>query len=107
MSNRRSTPQQREQWIDRFRKQACSAAEFCREHQLSYQTFLNWLRKAENQGEAPPRAAPHPVGSSFDYFTLENGSDQPASPKEQAEVTVKLNLPGGVVLSVSTNQPRA
>jgi transposase-like protein len=46
MSSRRFTKKEREHWLAQFDQSSLSAAAFCREHQLGYQGFLNWRRKA-------------------------------------------------------------
>lgn len=47
MSSRRFTKKEREHWLAQFDRSTLSAAAFCREHQLGYQGFLNWRRKAQ------------------------------------------------------------
>ena len=47
MSSRRFTKKEREHWLAQFDRSTLSAAAFCREHQLGYQGFLNWRRKAK------------------------------------------------------------
>jgi len=47
MPSRRFTKKQREHWLAQFDQSTLSAAAFCREHQLGYQGFLNWRRKAQ------------------------------------------------------------
>jgi hypothetical protein len=47
MSSRRTTRKQREHWLAQFDQSTLTAAAFCREHQLSYQSFLNWRRNAQ------------------------------------------------------------
>ncbi|MDF1714652.1 MAG: transposase [Akkermansiaceae bacterium] len=88
MSSRRTTRKQREHWLAQFDQSNLTAAAFCREHQLSYQSFLNWRRKAQtNETDAPT-----------EFIELEIPSPR-ATPIRHSSV-VELTFPGGLLLRI-------
>ncbi|PTY01375.1 transposase [Opitutus sp. ER46] len=83
--NQRYTPQQRQEYVDRFERSGTTQAEFCREAKLHPMTFSNWRRQrqvaasaifAEVQMSAPaPNGAGHvPVLGGGAVLHLLNGS---------------------------------
>lgn len=86
MSYRRYSQDERKQWLARFEQSGTSATAFCREHQLSYPSFLRWRRQA-GRGVEPPA----------DFIELE--VTRPAAcPKTE---TVELVFPSGLTLRIS------
>jgi transposase-like protein len=54
----RYTPAQRGEVLDAFERSGLSAMAFSRQHGISYQTFITWLRKRRQSGEALPPGVP-------------------------------------------------
>ena len=91
MSSRRTTRKQREHWLAQFDQSTLTAAAFCREHQLGYQSFLNWRRKA--QPDTP-----------IEFIEVEVPS--PKAPSISQSSVVELTFPGGLLLRIHP-QPAA
>lgn len=89
MSSRRTTPKQRAHWLAQFDQSNISAAAFCREHQLRYQSFLNWRRKAQSD-----EACPSPEFIKIDVPVA-------ATTPINRESIVELTFPGGLLLRIS------
>ena len=88
MSPRRLTKKQREHWLAQFDQSNLSAAAFCREHQLGYQGFLNWRRKA--------RAAEAKAPTDFIEVEIPTPQTTPIS----HESVVELTFPSGLLLRI-------
>jgi transposase-like protein len=54
----RYTPAQRGELLEAFDRSGLSAMAFSRQHGVSYQTFIAWLRKRRQSGEALPPGVP-------------------------------------------------
>jgi len=92
MSKRRHfTQSEREQWLARFDSHDSTAASFCRNHDLCYQTFLRWRRLARQQ---------HPPSAPGPFIELELPAQSPSSAPHQ---TVELSFPGGLTLRILPN----
>ncbi len=85
MSYRRYTQDEREQWLAKFEESSSSAAAFCREHGLSYASFLRWRRQA-GAGVEPPT----------EFIELEVGRPGSCPNPEAVEVT----FPSGIILRI-------
>ena len=96
MSNRRHYTQSgREQWLAQFEEYPSTAASFCREHSLCYQTFLRWRREARKDYTA----------DTASFIELELPA--PAVNPTRSEL-VELTFPGGLTLRIQspvTSQP--
>lgn len=90
MSSRRTTPKQRAHWLALFDQSNLNAAAFCREHQLSYQSFLNWRRKVQ-----PDETNPSP---EFIKVEVPITAATPVS----RESVVEVSFPGGLLLRISS-----
>lgn len=88
MSSRRFTKRQREHWLAQFEQSNLSAAAFCREHQLGYQGFLNWRRKAR----------PTEAKNLTDFIEVEVPA--PQTTLISHESVVELTFPGGLLLRI-------
>ena len=90
MSRRRYTDNEKAGIIRDFGQHDGSAADFCRQRKLSYQTFMKWRRAASvcHPGTAKP--------SAFLEFELGVDDNQPAP----AGPVVELELGGGIVLRI-------
>ena len=89
MSSRRTTPKQRAHWLAQFEQSNLNAAAFCREHQISYQSFLTWRRKAQTD-----EASPSPEFIKVDVPIV-------ATTPTTRESIVELTFPGGLILRIS------
>ncbi len=88
MSSRRFTKKEREHWLAQFDQSNLTAAAFCREHQLGYQGFLNWRRKA--------RPAEVKTGTEF----IEVEVPPPTNTPVNHGTVVELSFPGGLLLRI-------
>lgn len=95
MSRTRHTDKEKARILREFEHHDGSAASFCRQRDVSYQTLMNWRRRASNKlpaTEQPPAflefqlAAPHP-------------RPVPIGP------LVELELGGGIILRIHPAQP--
>ncbi len=93
MSSRRTTRKQRENWLAQFDQSSLSAAAFCRKHQLSYQSFLNWRRKAR----------PKKVVASPEFIEVEVPS-LGTTPSDHG--VVEVTFPDGLLLRISSQSSR-
>ena len=89
MSSRRTTPKQRAHWLAQFDQSNLNAAAFCREHQISYQSFLNWRRKVESDEASP----------SPEFIEVE--IPIAATTSVTRDSVVELTFPGGLLLRIS------
>ena len=53
MTYRRYTEEERAAWLAKFERTTGSAAAFCREHGISYGSFMRWRGQAEPGPSAP------------------------------------------------------
>lgn len=89
MSRRRYTDEEKARLLDEFHAGGATAAAFCREQGLCYQTFLNWRRAAPDDSTPPERT---------EFIEL----DLARAPRPEADpaMLVELDLGGGIVLRV-------
>ena len=90
MPSRRTTRKQRERWLTQFDQSSLTAAAFCREHQLSYQGFLNWRRKAQ----------PRKVDATAEFIEVEVPSPSTSATSISHQSVVELTFPGGLLLRI-------
>ncbi|MEO7100603.1 MAG: transposase [Luteolibacter sp.] len=90
MSRRRHTDKEKAHIIREFERHDGSAAAFCRQRGISYQTFMNWRRRAS---ASLPIATEPPA---FLEFELGTARDRPAP----AGPLVELEFGGGMVLRI-------
>ena len=93
---KRYSEKQRSGFLTKFECWDGSAAEFCRKHGLSYQSFLNWRRNAAAQ----PRTEEPPRFVEFDLSPEPAPPAPPASRESRREAVAELELGAGVVLRV-------
>jgi len=86
MSYRRYTEEERREWLTRYEQCATSAAAFCREHELNYQSFLRWRQRATPGSESSP-----------EFLELE----VPCPVSVPHAETVELTFPGGLTLRIN------
>lgn len=86
MSYRRYTEEERREWLTRYEQCATSAAAFCREHELNYQSFLRWRQRATPGSE-----------SSTEFLELE----VPCPVSVPHAETVELTFPSGLTLRIN------
>ena len=87
----RYTVGQRQQLLEAFDRSGLSAMAFSKQHGVSYQTFIAWLRKQRQAGESLPPDVP-----AFAEVMIK----EPASP--QAPV-LRVVLPCGTALEVTSH----
>gem|GEM_PF-6463191 len=78
-----------------FEQHDGSAAAFCRQRGVSYQTFMNWRRRTS--ASLPPKAEP----PAFIEFELGASPPQHVS----AGPLVELELGGGIILRIHPARP--
>jgi transposase-like protein len=98
MSRRRYTEEEKRKFLGEFERAGGSAAAFCREHGLAYQTLLAWRRKSKSELCA---------AKEVEFVEVEmQGSGQRAM-QGGADPAVELVLAGGSVLRIyPSHQPR-
>lgn len=90
MSNRRHyTQAEREHWLAQFDQHPSTAASFCREHSLCYQTFLRWRREARKNNTT----------DTVPFIELELPTPSVSPPRRDL---VELTFPGGLTLRIQT-----
>ena len=97
MSRTRHTHEEKARILREFERHDGSAASFCRQRDLSYQTLTNWRRHASANlpdPEQPP---------AFLEFQLESASPRPAL--APAGPLVELELGGGIILRIHPARP--
>jgi len=95
MSRTRRTDKEKARILRDFEHHAGSAASFCRQRDVSYQTLMNWRRHASTNlpaTEQPP---------AFLEFQLAAPHQQPAP----VGPLVELELRGGIILRIHPAQP--
>ena len=98
MSRRRYTDDEKTKFLTEFDQHGGSAAAFCREQGLTYQTFLGWRRgwDGESQPDRPMETA------EFVEVELQPGNQAPG--RSMVDPAVELVLGGGTVLRIYPNQ---
>lgn len=86
---RRYTDEDKARWMDEFETRGGSAAAFCRERGLGYQSFMKWRRAAGG----PPVAQ-----SAIDFVEIDLASRREHAPG--AGALVELDFGGGLVLRI-------
>jgi transposase-like protein len=95
MSRTRYTDEEKNRIIREFEESGGSAAAFCRQAEISYQTLMNWRRRTHG-------SLPSTTGSpAFLEFEIGSASRRPA----QAGPLVELELGGGMILRIHSAQP--
>jgi hypothetical protein len=94
MSRTRHTDKEKARIIRDFEQQDQSAAVFCRQRGISYQTLINWRRATTNLPipEQPP---------AFLEFELR----RPHNPPDRGGPLVELELGGGIILRIHPANP--
>lgn len=77
--------------MSKFERSGSTAAAFCRQHRLAYQTFLGWRRELAATTEAS--AAP-------EFVELEAAPREAGPTEAGGQVMVELVLGGGMVLRI-------
>lgn len=96
MSRTRYTDEEKARLIGEFEQHGATAASFCRDHGLIYQTFMNWRRGAKPTLQNP--------STSPEFIEFELGAAPHPHPAEQP--LVELELGGGMVLRIGSLRPR-
>jgi transposase-like protein len=86
----RYTAGQRQELLEAFSRSGLSAMAFSKQHGVSYQTFIAWLRKRRQSGEILPPGVP-----AFAEVMLQ----EPAPPPSAA---LRIVLPCGTALEVAS-----
>lgn len=94
MSRTRHTDHEKARFLRDFEHSGQSAAAFCRQRGISYQTLANWRRAAADL--PPPEQAP-----AFLEFELGAERHRPAP----AGPLVELELGGGIILRIHPARP--
>lgn len=103
----RHTSAERRELVERQRQSGLSAAAFCREHDLVYQTFVGWRRRVEAGSRPDAIAAPRSSASSsaavpeFIELGVAHGAHADAdapNTAHTAEWLVELDLGDGLTL---------
>lgn len=100
MSRRRYTEKERADCLAEFERSGTSAAAFCREKGLCYQTFLNWRRR---HGALSRAQATRPEEAEFVEVELPANASSPGC--GSADPAVELILAGGSVLRIYPTPP--
>lgn len=91
------------QRLARFAEREQTVRAFCREESVSEYRFYHWRRRL--QRPASRRGADVPTtGASFVDLGTIAATDRhikPGVPTGQANVTIRLDLPGGIVLTIA------
>ena len=90
MSRRRHTHEEKARMIREFERHYGSMVDFCRQREISTQTFTNWRRQAEVSPvniEEPPKFLEFELGATHDR-------------KPNTGPLVELELGGGMVLRI-------
>jgi transposase-like protein len=85
----RYTPARRGELLEAFERSGLSAMAFSRQHGIHYQTFIAWLRKRRQSGEALPPGIP-----AFAEVMLQEPPPTPCA-------ALRIVLPCGTALEVS------
>jgi transposase-like protein len=96
MSRRRYTDEDKARLLGEFDASRGSAAAFCRQRGLAYQTFISWRR-----GD---RACRRATRSATEFVEFEVGS--PRQVQSTAVPLIELDLGGGLVLRIHPHAPR-
>jgi len=105
----RYTLAERHALVDQQRLSGLSAAAFCREHDLVYQTFVGWRRRRADDGAdrgAPAVPLPHPAQRVHDTLPefielgVSESADAQTPPGPVSPWLVELDLGGGMTLRV-------
>jgi transposase-like protein len=86
----RYTAGQRQNLLEAFERSGLSAMAFSRQHGICYQTFIAWLRKRRQSGEALPPGVP-----AFAEVMLQEPPPAPIA-------ALRIVLPCGTALEVSS-----
>ena len=86
----RYTPAQRGELLEAFDRSGRSAMAFSRQHGISYQTFIAWLRKRRQSCEALPPGVP-----AFAEVMLQEAPPSPSA-------ALRIVLPCGTALEVAS-----
>ncbi len=86
----RYTPAQRGELLEAFERSGLSAMAFSRQHGISYQTFIAWLRKRRQSCEALPPGVP-----AFAEVMLQEAPPSPGA-------ALRIVLPCGTALEVAS-----
>ena len=86
----RYTPAQRDELLEAFDRSGLSAMAFSKQHGVSYQTFIAWLRKRRQSGEALLPGLP-----AFAEVMLQEPPPTPCA-------ALRIVLPCGTALEVSS-----
>jgi hypothetical protein len=96
MSRRRYTEIEKTGFLEEFERGGTSAAVFCREQGLPYQTFLSWRR-----GRSVPLPPSEPGrNAETEFVEVELSSGDGAAMQSAASPAVELVLGGGSILRI-------
>ena len=98
MSRRRYTEEEKRKFLAEFERAGGSAAAFCREHGLAYQTLMAWRRSSKSELCAT---------KEVQFVEVETQGSGQAAMQGGADPAVGLVLAGGSVLRIyPTQAPR-
>lgn len=97
---RLATPQERSEWVRRYKESGLSVRQFCDEHKLVRQTLYNWLARSRAGQEVSEMSSGRQALASFHEIKLE-GANVPCP------WAAELHRPGGAVLRVAADAPAA
>jgi transposase-like protein len=100
MSRRRYTEKERDEYMEEFERGDASAAAFCREKGLAYQTFLNWRRR-----RTALALAEVPESSATEFVEVELPVSGRSVVPASMDPAVELVLAGGSVLRIYPTPP--
>ena len=84
----RYSPEQRQDLLEAFDRSGLSAMSFSRQHGVSYQTFIAWVRKRRESGDFLPPNAP-----AFAEVMLQQPSHDPSA-------GLRIVLPCGTAIEI-------
>jgi transposase-like protein len=84
----RYSPEQRQDLLEAFDRSGLSAMSFSRQHGVSYQTFIAWVRKRRESGDALPPDTP-----AFAEVMMQQPSRDPSA-------GLRILLPCGTVIEI-------
>ena len=96
MTYRRYTEEERAAWLAKFERTTVSAAAFCREHGISYGSFMRW------RGNAAPGPGPEPGAiEPAEFIELEIPRPPSEAPPVPCAQSVEIDFPCGLTLRIA------
>ncbi len=102
MSAKRYTKEQKSSWLEEFNQRGGSAAAFCRDREIPYQSFTKWRRAAK--GEAAGDDTDSTEAKRFVEIDLSPAHGIGLAPNT-GSAAVELSLGNGMILRIFPTRP--